>query len=71
MKLNRFADIQNHEAKCIFSQTHCNQPGCIHHNTEKRLDKHVLVCPLEHIRCEVHSFEPGKIIEVIIVISKE
>jgi hypothetical protein len=23
-----------------------------------------MLCPLEHIRCELHGFEPGKYIEV-------
>ena len=64
MKLCRFSDIQKHEETCIFSQSHCNNPGCIHHNNEKRLDQHVIVCPLEHIKEEVHGFEAGKYIEV-------
>lgn len=64
MKLCKLVDLSKHEETCVFSQSHCSVPGCVHVNHEKRLGKHVTVCPLEHIRCEMHGFEPGKQIEV-------
>lgn len=64
MKLCKLKDLATHEQSCVFAHSHCHQPDCVHANNEKRLDKHVIVCPLEHIRCELHGFEAGKSIEV-------